>query len=300
MSATLLAGRYRLESCIASGGMGQVWRGWDQALARPVAVKLIRDCWSGDPQAVARFRAEARYAGRVSHPGVVRVYDYGEAGQPFLVMELVEGWSLAQVLAGGALEPQRALDVIAQASWALDSAHRAGILHRDITPANLLIGRGGEVKLTDFGIACPDGSAAGERAEIIAGTAAYLAPERMMGKPATAASDLYSLGIVLFECLTGMRPFTGTMMEIAMAHQLRDVPPLPVTIPPEASALLRALTAKDPHSRPLSAAAVGARAAFVRDHLHERAHLPWARLDGCRARSAAADPTSADLQRLAA
>ncbi len=273
MSASLLAERYQLESCLAIGGMGEVWRGWDLALARPVAIKLIRDCYSQVPGAAERFRAEARLAGRVNHRGVVRVYDYGEAGRPFLVTELVDGSSLALVLAGGALEPHLALDVIAQASWALDAAHREGILHQDIKTANLLVGRSGDIKLTDFGIACLADDQAG-CAELVLGTAAYLAPERMMGQPASVASDLYSLGIVLFECLTGARPFSGTNIQVALAHQLRELPAVPTTVPAAAAQLLKELTSKDPGGRPSSAAAVGVQAAFLRDQLRARAAEP--------------------------
>ncbi|HET9893834.1 MAG TPA: serine/threonine-protein kinase [Streptosporangiaceae bacterium] len=266
MSSTLLAGRYQLENCLAIGGMGEVWRGWDQTLARPVAVKLMRDCYSQDPRSAARLRAEARCAGRLTHRGVVRVYDYGEDRRPFLVMELVEGLSLAQVLPGGPLEPHRALDLVAQVCWALDAAHSAGIVHGDIKPGNLLIGRDGDVKLTDFGVACPADDPAG-CVEVVVGTAAYVAPERMTGQPATVAADLYSVGIVLFECLTATRPFSGTTVEVALAHQLQELPALPAAIPAGIAALLGALTAKDPGHRPRSAAAAGVQAAFLRDQL---------------------------------
>ncbi len=219
MAVNVLAERYRLEACLAIGGMGQVWRGWDLALGRPVAIKLMNDRCASDPQAPARFKAEARHAGKLCHQGIAKVYDYCENDRPFLVMELVEGPSLAQLLTGGPLEPGRALDIIAQVAWALRAAHSAGIVHQDVKPANLVVSQDGLVKLTDFGIACRTGSVPVNWAGMISGTSAYLAPERLVGARATPASDLYSLGVVLHECLTGSRPFTGTAMEIALAHQ---------------------------------------------------------------------------------
>jgi serine/threonine-protein kinase len=154
---TELTGRYRLDELIAAGGMGEVWRGWDGVLGRPVAVKLLRPAYAGDEVTLARFRAEARHAGRLSHPGIAQVHDYAEATErspAFLVMELVDGPSLAAVLASsGPLDPGRTADVIAQAAAALQAAHTAGVLHRDIKPGNLLMARDGQVKVTDFGIA---------------------------------------------------------------------------------------------------------------------------------------------------
>ncbi len=271
MSATLLANRYRLERCIAIGGMGEVWRGSDLALSRTVAVKLLRDRYREDPAALARFGAEARCAGQVRHPGVVTIYDFGAADRPFLVMELVDGASLAQVLTRGPLTVSQTLDVVAKAAGALQAAHEVGILHRDLKPANLLVGPDGEIKLTDFGIAHSDDAGSGDAGSgavgsrgTVLGTVAYLAPERLVGEPATVASDLYSLGVVMFECLTATRPFSGTLMQIAQAHQLRELPPLPATVPLEVRALVARLTSKDRSARPASAAVVGAEAAILR------------------------------------
>jgi serine/threonine protein kinase len=267
MAVNVLAERYRLEACLAIGGMGQVWRGWDLALGRPVAIKFMNDRCASDPQAPTRFKAEARYAGKLCHQGIAKVYDYCEHDRPFLVMELVEGPSLAQLLTGGPLQPGRALAIIAQVAWALRAAHSVGIVHQDVKPANLVIGQDGLVKLTDFGIACRTGSVPANWAGMISGTSAYLAPERLVGARATPASDLYSLGVVLHECLAGSRPFTGTAMEIALAHQLREPPPLPASIPAAVARLVTDLMTKDPLGRPGTAASVAARATYLRDQL---------------------------------
>jgi serine/threonine-protein kinase len=298
--ADVLAGRYRLEACIAVGGMGQVWRGRDLALCRPVAIKLMNDRYASDPEAPARFKAEARYAGRLCHRGIAKVYDFCENDRPFLVMELVAGPSLAQVLGGGPLEPGRALDVIAQVAWALQAAHSAGIVHQDVKPANLVVGPGGLVKLTDFGIACRSGSVPVNWAGMISGTSAYLAPERLAGGRAIPASDLYSLGVVLYECLSGARPFTGTALEIALAHQLREPPPLPASIPMAVTRLVADLMSKDSQGRPGNAASVAVRAARLRDQLEtsnaanvadETGWRSWAR----EATLAVVGPTLADV-----
>jgi tRNA A-37 threonylcarbamoyl transferase component Bud32 len=274
-SATLtLAGRYRLEERIAAGGAGEVWRGSDAVLARAVAVKLLRAGYLQHPETLARFRAEARHAAGVTHPGIAQVYDYGEDGQPFLVMELVDGPSLAAVLARGPMDVRTTLDVVAQVATALAAAHAAGLVHRDIKPANLLLARDRQVKITDFGIAYAAGSAPLTRTGTIIGTPAYLAPERVAGGQATAASDLYSLGIVCYECLTGTPPFTGTPVEVALAHQHGTLPPLGALVPADVTALVTALTAKDPAARPASATDAARWAATLRDALPGETHPP--------------------------
>jgi serine/threonine-protein kinase len=252
----LLAGRYRLEAPIASGGTGTVWRAADIVLERMVAVKLLRPEIADDPLARAMFLAEARSASRLSHPGIAQVYDYGDdsgADVPFLVMELVDGPSLADLLASGPLGAERTVQVIGQVAAALHTAHSAGVVHRDIKPANLLTGQDGQLKITDFGIASVVDSTSTTAPCSIAGTPAYLAPERAGGASATPASDLYSLGVVAFECLTGARPFSGPVAEVTAAHLWRPFPPLPASVPAEVGLLVGALTARDPALRPRSA-----------------------------------------------
>ena len=239
-------------------------------LARPVAVKLLQPGYASHPQTLARFRAEARHAGSLTHPGIAQVYDYGEsgpAGAPYLVLELVDGPSLAGSLAAGPLGSAAAMDVVAQVAAGLAAAHAAGLVHRDVKPANLLMGRDGLVKITDFGIAHAAGSAPITQVGTLVGTPAYLAPERAAGQPATPASDLYSLGIVAFECLTGTLPFQGTPLEIASANRLSHCRRCPPAVPAAVAALVTDLTAKDPADRPGSAAEVAARAARLRDTL---------------------------------
>jgi eukaryotic-like serine/threonine-protein kinase len=264
----LLAGRYRLESKIATGGMGEVWRAEDTVLERPVAVKLIRAEHAGDLETLARFRDEARHAAAVSHPGIAHVYDYGESGParlPFIVMELVDGPSLTELLARGPLDVPHVLDVVAQAAAALAAAHAAGLVHRDIKPGNLLISPDGSLKITDFGIAHAADSAPLTRTGTLIGTPAYLAPERIAGAPGSPACDLYALGMVAYECLAGALPFSGTAVEVTLAYARRELPPLPASVPGPVAALIAELTAKDPQARPASAAEVAARAARLLD-----------------------------------
>jgi serine/threonine protein kinase len=269
-TGTVLAARYQLDDRIAVGGAGDVWRAVDLMLDRPVAVKLLRAEYAQHPETLARFRSEARHAASLTHPGIARVFDYYDSGREhpaFLVMELVDGPSLADVLDRGPLDPIHVMDIVAQAAAGLDAAHRSGLVHRDIKPANLLLTRAGLVKITDFGIAHAAGSAPVTRQGVLIGTPAYLAPERVAGHPATPASDLYSLGILAHECLTGTRPYEGTPTEIALAHGQRALPPLPGHVPSAVAAFVADLTAREPAARPASARLASARAARLRDSL---------------------------------
>ncbi len=264
----VLGGRYVLDEQIGNGGYGEVWRAADTVLSRSVAIKLMHPRHAGQGEAVARFRAEARHAAALSHENIAQVYDYGEAasGQPpYLVMELVTGTSLEAALADGPLDAARTMDVVAQTAAGLRAAHAAGMIHRDVKPGNLLLSAGGTVKITDFGIAHTVGSATVTATGELLGTPAYVAPERVMGEQAGPASDLYSLGIVAYECLAGIRPFTGTPLEVALAHRDRPLPPLPPWVAGDVTALVMRLTAKDPVQRLGDAAEVTMWAALLRD-----------------------------------
>jgi eukaryotic-like serine/threonine-protein kinase len=253
----LIAGRYRLETAIGRGAMGEVWRAYDEMLGRPVAVKLLL-AQNTDPTAAARFRLEAQTAGRLRHPHVVGVVDFGEQdGRLFLVMELVEGDSLQRVLAQtGSLPAEEVARIAAQAAAGLAVAHEQGIVHRDIKPGNLLLDAVGSVKIGDFGIArFMDDPAGGLTATgQIVGTSLYIAPERALGRPAGPPSDVYSLGCVLYQLLTGRVPFQAESA-IAVLHHHLDTPPVPpremgIALPPAFENYLLGLLAKRPEDRP--------------------------------------------------
>src|SRR3954462_11770917 len=275
-----LADRYDLRALLAAGGMWQVWRAHDQLLGRPVAVKVLRNEYTGDELFLARFRAEAQHAAALSHPNIAAVYDYGEestidgSGEhlAYLVMELVEGESLSTLLArSGTLSPDRTLDVLRQTASALAAAHEAGVVHRDVKPGNVLVRWDGTVKITDFGIAWSAGSVPLTQTGQVVGTAAYLSPEQAAGAHASAASDVYALGMVGYECLAGRRAFDGeNSVTIALRH-LRDRPePLPGDVPVGLRTLIERALVKDPGQRyPDGAAFVAAI-----DDLRAGRHLP--------------------------
>src|SRR6266446_1992969 len=269
---SMLDDRYLLTDRIGAGGYSEVWHGHDQILDRPVAVKLLHAGFVADDETLHRFHAEARHAGQLSHQNVARIYDYGGSvpeHPPYLVMELVDGESLDEVLdREGAIGAARTLDMIEQAAAGLQAAHQAGLIHRDVKPANLLLSKSGTVKITDFGISQVAGSVSLTRTGVIVGSPGYLAPERAFGAQATVASDLYALGVVAYECLSGTRPFTGTVLEVAIAHRELPFPPLPPAVPPALARLVSELTAKDPEARPVSAAEVASRAADLRGKLN--------------------------------
>jgi serine/threonine-protein kinase len=275
VSEYLLAGRYRLTDRIAAGGMGEVWRAEDSLLSRAVAVKLLPTGRAGDEAFLARFRAEARYAASLSHSGIARVYDYGESaefGGAYLVMELVNGEPLSAILARAErLSPDATLDIISQSARALDVAHQAGIVHRDIKPGNLLVAAGGTTKITDFGIATAVAAAQASHLTetgMVMGTAMYVSPEQATGAQVTDSSDIYSLGVVAYECLAGHPPFTASEpLAIAFAHKHEPVPPRPPDVPPPVSELVYHMLAKTPEERPASMRAVADRADVLRGTL---------------------------------
>ncbi|WP_248242462.1 serine/threonine-protein kinase [Microbacterium kunmingense] len=260
-------GRYELDSRIAIGGMGEVWEATDHVIGRTVAIKILKDEYMGDPGFLERFRAEARHAALVNHEGIASVFDYGEeAGSAFLVMELVPGEALSTILErDGALSTDKTLDIVAQTAAALQAAHAAGLVHRDIKPGNLLITPDGRVKITDFGIARIADQVPLTATGQVMGTVQYLSPEQASGHPASPATDIYSLGIVAYESLAGKRPFTGeSQVAIAMAQINEQPPPLPPTVAQPVQNLVMAMIAKKPEDRPASAAAVARAASALR------------------------------------
>ena len=260
------AGRYLLESRIATGGMGEVWRARDTALGRDVAVKLLKPEFAGDPVFRSRFEAEARHAARLQHPGIAAVFDVGEqmthSGdvRPFLVMELVDGRPLSALIRPGVgMDPAVVRDLLGQAGEALAAAHAAGIVHRDVKPANLLVTADRKVKVTDFGIARALSSASVTSTGAVMGTPQYLSPEQARGDVASPASDVYGLGVVAYECLAGRRPFEKeTAVATALAHLNEPVPPLPATVPADLTAVVMRALAKQPAERFPDAAAFAA------------------------------------------
>ncbi|MEU3843455.1 serine/threonine-protein kinase [Streptomyces sp. NPDC028635] len=250
----LIAGRYRLLEPIGRGAMGEVWRGHDEMLSRPVAVKLLLEQASSDATAAARFRLEAQTAGALNHPHVVGVLDFGQHDERlYLVMELVEGHSLARLTRQPA---ERVAHIAAQAAAGLAAAHQQGIVHRDIKPANLLLDPHGTLKIGDFGIArfLDDPGAALTATGQIVGTGLYLAPERALGRPAGPPSDVYALGCVLYQLLTGQPPFQADTA-LGVLHQHLDAAPVPprdlgVRLPPAFEDFLLDLLAKEPEDRP--------------------------------------------------
>src|SRR3954453_10811875 len=280
----VLGDRYELLVPLASGGMGRVWRARDTVLERPVAVKVLRNEFTGDATFRARFRAEAQHTAGLHDPHIAAVFDYGELevdGEclAYLVMELVEGEALSTLLERERkLSPARTLDVLRQTAAALAAAHGAGVVHRDVKPGNVLVGNDGVVKITDFGIAWSASSVPLTGTGQVVGTAHYLSPEQAEGGRASPASDVYALGMVAYECLAGRRAFEGeNSVQIAL-KQIREQPdPLPEDVPlPIRSVVERAL-AKDPAVRYSDGAA-------LRDAVEAAATwsptVPGARLNG--------------------
>ena len=256
----VLAERYRLEERVAGGGMGEVWRATDTLLQRSVAVKLLRESLAEDSVVSERFRREALLTAQVSHPNMAGVFDYvQEDGRPGIVMEFVDGETLADRLAReGKIEVADAVRITSAVLAALQAAHDAGIVHRDVKPGNVMLTVSGDVKVTDFGIARAASDHTLTETGMVIGTAHYLAPEQVSGKPATPASDIYSVGAILYEMLAGARPFEGeTPIAIAMRRIAEDPRPLRDAAPevpePVSAVVMRALS-RDPAKRHESAA----------------------------------------------
>jgi serine/threonine-protein kinase len=266
-TGTCLNDRYTLGERIATGGMGEVWRARDELLGRDVAVKLLKREYADDATFLERFRAEARHTAGLGHPGIASVFDYGEVeGNAYLVMELVRGEPLNALIAReGRLSPERTLDVVAQSARALEAAHQGGVIHRDVKPGNILVCPDGTVKITDFGIARAADAVPLTQTGVVMGTAHYVSPEQANGRAVTYASDVYSLGVVAYECLAGKRPFDAeTPVGIAMAHLYEDPLALPDDVPDAVQTLVAKAMAKDPAERHASAAAFAQAADAVR------------------------------------
>jgi serine/threonine-protein kinase len=258
-AGTILGGRYRLDERIAGGGMGDVWRGTDEVLGRTVAIKILLPALLEEPGFAERFRGEARTMATINHPGVVDVYDYGnENATAFLIMEYIEGDALSRTLSRvGRLTPARTMALVAQAADALHAAHEKGIVHRDVKPGNLLVRPNGTLVLTDFGIARSAAVGQLTAAGSVLGTASYISPEQASGSQATPLSDVYALGVVAYQCLSGRRPFEGdNPLEIAMRHVRDTAPPLPSDIPLAVRQIVERAMAKDPAARWPTAAAL--------------------------------------------
>jgi len=259
LTEVLAGSRYRIERTLGHGGMAAVYLAHDEELQRPVAVKVPAEQFGDEETFRLRFLREARLAGRLSHPNVVQVYDAGETdGRPFIVMEYVPGRTLAEC---GRLSPQRVVELGLQACAGLQHAHDRGLVHRDVKPGNLLLRDDDVLKIADFGIARAAESTRHTQVGTILGTAAYLAPEQIAGGDATPASDLYSLGAVLYELLTGRPPYRVESLAELAAQQaegviapVRDLEP---TVPPEVEAAVMHALAREPRFRPASPADLG-------------------------------------------
>ncbi|MGW4892631.1 protein kinase domain-containing protein [Kitasatospora sp. NPDC004240] len=260
MIGRALNGRYELVEILGVGGMATVWRGFDHVLGRQVAVKVLDGGLADDPRFAERFGQEAQHAAMLVHPRIVTVFDSGvDEGSPYIVMELVQGQSLAALLARqGALPVERAIGIAAAVCEGLEVAHTAGLVHRDVKPGNIMITDDGGVKVVDFGIARAGSSENLTRTAMVVGTAAYLSPEQATAAPLDARSDLYSVGCVLYEMLTGAQPFVAdSPVEIAAKH-VNEHPVPPSVVRPGLSAAVDSvvlrLLAKNPGHRPATAA----------------------------------------------
>ncbi|WP_433315334.1 serine/threonine-protein kinase [Micromonospora chersina] len=270
MSRRLLSGRYQPEELLGSGGMGEVWRGRDLRLDRPVAIKVLTATGVREPMAAERFDREARTAARLTHPHIVGVYDFGtEDDHSYLVMELVEGRTVGDLVVAGPLPVDQALSIAVQTCDGIAAAHAAGVVHRDIKPGNLIVTPAGTVKICDFGIArlprlAGQNTLTGPATKL--GTSSYMSPEQALGGPVDPRTDLYGLGCTLYAMLTGAPPFAGDPLSVLHQHVNEPPPPLRdrrPDVPVELAALVSELLAKDPADRPTDAGVVRERLAAL-------------------------------------
>ncbi|TMK25391.1 MAG: serine/threonine protein kinase [Actinobacteria bacterium] len=265
MSDPEIAGRYRLEGRLGFGGMSTVHRALDLRLERQVAVKLLAEHLAEDPTFVSRFQREAQAAARLVHPNIVQVFDSGQderTGQYFIVMEYIEGSSCAEILRDdGWVEVDEAINIVEQACEGLHYAHRNGVVHRDVKPGNLLRAREGEVKLADFGIAKATEQSSITQVGSVLGTAAYLAPEQARGEEAGPSADLYALGVVTYQLISGRLPYDATSLtELALKQQKEEPPTLDTLVAavgPELAEAVAIALAMDPHDRYQTAREMG-------------------------------------------
>src|SRR5947209_5270774 len=258
MQIEVLGERYQLQDPIGRGGMATIYRGRDMRMDRTVAIKVLREVYSTDSKFVKRFQQEAKAASALQHPNIVQVFDYGQTdGNYFIVMELVEGTDLRRYLRSrGVLDVDRAIIIAHDVALGLGAAHRRGIVHRDVKPQNVLVGRGGSIKLTDFGIASVYKDINAERLTttgMTLGTVQYYAPEQAQGEIVSPAADVYALGIVMYEMLAGRTPFDGdTPVAVAMQH-IQDMPTPPSyfnpDIPPALEGVILRCLEKEPERR---------------------------------------------------
>jgi serine/threonine-protein kinase len=264
----LLGERYRLVRRVASGGMADVWAAEDEVLQRDVAVKVMRPDPDHEELFALRFRDEALHSAGLIHTNIATLFDYGEDdGVAFLVMELVDGKPLSTIIRErGRVDPDQVRSIVGQCALALGVAHEAKVVHRDVKPANILVREDGLVKLTDFGIARALDASGHTRAGDLLGTPSYISPEQALGRPATGASDLYALGVVGHEALSGAKPFDKpTPIATAMSHLHEAPPPLPDDVPEDLAGVIEDLLEKDPRDRPENARAVAVRLGLA-DH----------------------------------
>lgn len=262
--ATLFDSRYRLKGEIGQGGMAVVYRAQDERLGRPVAIKRMRAQLAADPTFLARFRREAQAVANLSHPNLAAVYDSGEVnGIPYIAMEYVDGDNLkTRIAAEAPFSPEKAVNLMIQVCEGVGAAHRAGLVHRDLKPQNILLTRGGQAKVADFGIARSlSASVSSTQTGQVWGTAQYIAPEQASGQPVRPATDVYSLGIILYELLTGRLPFEGdNALALAMQHLQAEPRPLRQfnpALPVGLEAIVAKAMAKRPDARYPDADALG-------------------------------------------
>jgi serine/threonine protein kinase, bacterial len=305
LEGTLLDGRYRVATKIATGGTSTVYRGLDTRLDRPVALKVMDSRYAGDQQFLTRFQLEARTVARLKDPGLVAVYDQGlDARHPFLVMELVEGGTLRELLAErGPMPPHAVAAVLRPVLGGLAAAHRAGLVHRDVKPENVLISDEGDVKIVDFGLVRAVAAAGITSTSVILGTAAYLSPEQVRDGNASPRSDVYASGIVAYELLTGQTPFSGDSA-LTVAYQRLDTDvPAPSTVidgvPGQFDELVGRATARDPAARYADAQEMGAELAAIVDELALPEFRVPAPRNSAQHRSAALHRSQVDQHRIA-